>query len=149
MLRIFILTVLIISKSNTPNFTSSKTTLLTKGTQKSWRISSITPDESCSSSSDDQWIFFANGSFEFNHGVITDDKTNECSDMVNIIGTWEFANNESKLKINALHEKGNTANAVTMTILDASILVLNDDQLKLLQTDPASGATATIEFSKK
>jgi hypothetical protein len=123
--------------------------LLTNNSQKSWVISSISSGSACSSSSDDSWIFFANGTFEYNHGTVTEDATNECSDFVNYVGTWEFTNNEAGLRIKALHEKGNASNAIEMTIMDATIVVLDESQLKVTQADPSGGGSVTIQFNKR
>ena len=144
-LLIFALTLFFACNDEKDDPARSKTELLTGGNLKSWYLFSSTPEEPCSSAIDDSWIFFSNGSFEYNHGVVTEDETGECGDLVNIEGTWEFENNETTLTIIALREKGSTSNSTPLTLLQGEINVLDDGRLVVTATNPSTSA----EFRKK
>jgi hypothetical protein len=147
-LLIFILTFFTYSDSEDISNATSKTDLLTSGTQKSWNVSAMTPDERCSSSSDDTWTFFADGTFEFSHGTVTEDKPNNCSDFVNLTGTWTLTNSESTLTVVGSKEKGDAANNFSVTMLKGTISVLDEEKLVVVTTiSPAE--QYTIEFKKR
>ena len=127
----------------------SRKDMLTGGSHQSWQIYSITPDQRCKSSTDDSWIFFADGTFEFDHGSITENETNKCSDLVNIVGKWELLDNESTLKVVAAHEKGNTENTFTTILIEGKITELNNEKLLINIFDATSQRHYAYEFRKK
>ena len=131
--------------SDTPK--PSKTELLTSGSQKSWYIASLTPDGVCASASDDSWIFFGNGTFEYNHGQIQEVPGSSCSDFVNIEGTWTFGNNESTLTVVAVKEKGSTTNDLNMTLMQGTLSSLDKD--KMILTGSHNNESYTVEFRKR
>jgi hypothetical protein len=147
-LLIFLLTAFAAPSMELEHNILSKTTLLTNNTQQPWYVSSMTPDERCGSSSDDQWIFFADGTFEFNHGTVTEDKPNECSDFVNFTGTWTLTNNESILTVVGTKEKGNASNNFSVTMLNGTISVLDEQRLVVVTTISPT-EQYTIEFKKR
>ena len=134
--------------------------LLANATNKDCYLYSSTPEsstETCRSdhaiASDNTYIFYADGTFKFDHGTITEDEacTNEdcCNDLVNITGKWKFTNNQKKIRITALHETGNESNALTMVLFNATIDQLDENVLKISQTDSETNIVYTYEFRKK
>ena len=133
--------------------------LLAGITQKTWYLHSKTPDAvlpSCQANSpqslDNSWIFFANGTFEFNRGAITQDNscqdTGCCSDMLNIVGTWAFTNNGSGLKITMLHQKEKPSNSFHEVLLEATLIQLAADKF-VVKVMPANGSDMEAEFRTK
>lgn len=123
----------------------SKTDLLTGGSQKTWYMHSASPaDELCSSQSDNTYIFFADGSFEYDHGTVTmgTDNDSECGDLVNLEGTWEFKENETAIVIVGRRVKGETEDmAEPLTLFDVKIDELAIGRLVLVdRNDPALSA---------
>lgn len=125
----------------------SKTQLLTADTQKSWYIVAASPEEPCGSASDDSWIFKSDGTFEFDHGTVTEDEAGECSDFINLTGTWEFTDSETGLKLFAERGKDDPSVELNLTLFDAKITELTDDKLSLSQEH--NGTTRTVEFRKR
>jgi hypothetical protein len=131
-----------------------KLQFLTNGNSKSW-ILVKSPEAECKQSSkiaeDNLYTFYANGTFEFDHGTLTEDSSCDdcCNDFVNIVGEWKFTGNKKGLRVTTLHEKGNKANAKTMVIYDATIDQLSEDVLIISQKDKETGTTYTMEFRKK
>jgi VCBS repeat-containing protein len=124
----------------------SKTDLLTSGSQKTWYTFSSTPEPLCSSTHDDTYTFFADGSFEYDHGIITESDDGECGDLINLEGTWKFEENESAITITALRAKGATEDMDPLTIIQADITELTIGRLVLVSKDGTSG---TLEFRPK
>ena len=132
-------------------------TFLTGGNKKSWYLYSNTPENSggCKEaeavSSDNTYTFSSDGSFEFDHGTITEDASCEdcCTDFVNVIGEWKFTKNQKGLQVTILHEKGNKRNAKKMLMFDASIDQLNEAVLKFSQADKETGTLYAFEFRRK
>jgi hypothetical protein len=122
----------------------TKTQFLTNGTSATWYITS-TP--SCESQRDDKWIFYANGIFEYDHGSIVEDNKEGCSDMVNAVGTWNFSNKETTLRVNTAYEKENPANKIAAVVLNATIVSLNQSELVLKVK--SKGKDVFIKFTKK
>lgn len=135
---------------------TTSTILLAGTTQKSWYLYSQSPEShvtSCTAAStlsqDNNWIFFANGTIEFDHGAITEDANCQeedcCSDMINFIGSWAFANTETTLIVNALHEKNNPSNAFNSLLFNTTITQLTENSL-VLSTTAEDGTIQTMEF---
>lgn len=137
----------------------SKTEMLAGNKQKNWYIVGKTPDgiKACSLSSphyqDNTWAFFADGSFEYNHGQLTEDPDclgkDCCSDLVNLVGKWEFTNNEKGLRITSLYEQGKSANTFSVVLFDAVINQFEEGKLLLSQVDVESGQKYQFEFRLK
>lgn len=136
--------------------TPTNTLLLAGTTQKSWYLYSQSPEgtvASCTAASalsqDNNWIFFANGNMEFDHGTITEDTNCQqedcCMDMINFIGTWNFANDETTLVVNVLHEKNNPSNALNSILFNATITQLTASSFILTMVGE-DGAMQTMEF---
>jgi hypothetical protein len=139
---------------------TDRTFLLTDGIDKTWYIYSSFPegvnstcDETHIIQADNTYIFYSNGTFEFDHGEIVEDTncTSEdcCSDLVNITGKWKLRNNDKKLRIVAEYETGNKSNALQLTLFDATIDYLDENVLKLSQVDSETNVTYTYEFRKR
>ena len=154
MTKIFLTFILIASGGNhNLNIEETKLTLLTGNSNKSWYY--YMPDLNSSEQkifADNTYTFFSDGSFEFDHGSVIEEAgcKKDCpGDLVNFEGKWEFTNNETGLRITALHEKGNAANAHTMVLYDATIVSLTETSLVLDQKDPETKISYRIEFRKK
>ena len=140
--------------------TEDRTALLAGTTQKSWYLvasSLVSPKASCNASAamslDNTYTFYANGTFEFDHGTIIDDadcKSEDCcSDLVNITGTWQFTNDQTNLVITALHEKNEPDNKFAFEMYNGAIDQLSDGVLKFSQTDPETNTLYIFEFRKR
>jgi hypothetical protein len=125
----------------------SNSDFLTSGSQKSWYIFSGTPGSPCGSASD-SWTFFANGTFTYNHGTITDDATNPCGDLVNLEGTWQFSSDETTITVIALREAGSNTNNLSLTLMEDKITTLDNDRLVVNSTG-SNNIQYTTEFRKK
>lgn len=146
-------------EGNTTKFNDLPKDFLTNGDYKTWYLAVKTPEEafeSCKASSpmsqDNSWIFYVDGTFEFNHGEITETDCNEegcCTDFVNIIGRWELTNGEAGLKITLLYEKENPDNNISDVLFDAQIKEITEDILLISQTDPSTGTEVMHEFRKR
>lgn len=147
LLFIFALTLFFACDKEKEDPAVSKTDLLSGGSQKTWYIYAALPDDRCASATDDSWIFSSNGTFEFNHGAIIEDEVNECSDFVNIEGTWKFENNEATLTIIALKEKGSTEDIGTLTLVQGEISVLTNERLVITYSTPSP--SGSVEFRKR
>lgn len=126
----------------------TKTDFLTSGSQKSWYPFSSTPDDACGSISDDTWTFFANGTFTYDHGTITEDVNNNCGDLINLEGSWEFSNNETTLTVTGLREAGASTDNLSLTLMQGDVTLLDNDRLVVSTTGPNS-VQYIIEFRKK
>lgn len=132
-------------------------TLLTGPTEKAWYVYAETPedeDEDCRPNSayslDNSWIFAKDGSFEYDHGELTEDPECEdgcCSDLINIVGSWETFNNGKGIRIIADHETGNPDNSLEQTLFEGTIDLLTEDQFKFSQK--FEGEKHTLEFRKR
>jgi hypothetical protein len=130
--------------------------LLTGKSAKLWTLHASTAATDCPVTnrihSDNTYTFYSNGTFEFDHGAITEDpncKENCCSDMVNLIGTWKFRNGKKGIRVWSTGERGNDGNKFNLVLFDAIIEVLDEQTLRLRQTDPETKAINTIEFRSK
>lgn len=128
--------------------------LLAGTAQKAWYMYDETPkDEDCLPTAafklDNSWIFFADGSFEFDPGDLTEDPECEdcCSDIINVTGWWEFTNDGKGIKITVDHEKDNPDGFDPFVMMDGSIDALTGDQLKVTQV--VDGVNQTAELRKK
>jgi hypothetical protein len=120
---------------------------LLAGTEKqSWTLFSTTTGR-CISATDDSWIFFADGSFEFNHGTVIEDEINRCRDFINITGRWELTDNDSRLKVIVTLEKDGVANI--HPLLEGRIQELNEEKLIVISTETETGAMHTFEFRRQ
>lgn len=148
-----------ITSKNESTTIEDRIQLLTNGSQKSWYLHSITPNNetgSCALSHpmamDNAYIFFADGTFEFDHGSITDDPTckgdNCCSDLINLVGTWKFTNSQKNLRIVTAHEKNNDSNVLQQVLCSGSIDQLTEEVLKVSQTSSETNIRFTLEFRK-
>jgi hypothetical protein len=128
---------------------------LTGTASKSWTLYSTSNQVQCSPSiqSDNTYTFFVDGTFEFDHGSIIEDSEcrgdNCCSDLVNLVGTWQFVNGQSHIKVTADHEKGNSSNQLPVTLFDANVIILNENILQLSQLDTLTNEMIVFEFRKK
>jgi hypothetical protein len=123
----------------------SKTELLTGGTQKSWSIFSSTPETPCSSSTDDRWTFFADGTFEYDHGDVTESDDSECGDLINFEGSWAFESAETKISIVALRPTGSDEEVDPLTVASGTLTELTSDRLIIT----APGTQGSMELRKK
>jgi hypothetical protein len=123
----------------------SKLNLLTAGSQKGWYPYDATGFDLCPSNADDTWIFFADGTFELDNGDINESEAESCSDLVSLIGEWEFQNGESEIEVEALQEKDDPTNTFSFIILDGNIKTLTEDKLVI----EAEDGDESIEFRKR
>ena len=155
----FTVSILLTGLYNGRDVSQDNAALLTGGNHKAWQLVSHTPEQpgaTCKSShpiaSDNMYTFFADGSFSFDHGSITEDQQcdNEdcCSDMVNMIGTWKFANSGKGLVIKVLYEKENPDNKFTLTLFSATIEQLNENVLRFNVVVSETGVKNVFEFHK-
>jgi hypothetical protein len=162
MMKAFLLISFIISSgTNSKILTADDRTALLTGTgTKSWYLYARIPEKAnatCKSkhaiSSDNTYTFHANGTFEYDHGAVTEDDACEgddcCSDIVNLTGTWKFTRTGKGLRIIALHEKDNPANDLGVILFDATLEQLDANVLKISQADPNSNTRYTFEFRKR
>lgn len=159
-MKILILLVYLFSGNaiNPQSSATSNTELLAGSSQKSWYLYNITPERpgvSCQANSphslDNIYTFFANGTVEFDHGVLTEDsdckEENCCSDLVNFVGTWTFSKGETHLTVLAQHEINNASNSFNISLISASLVELSSDALVLKQS--IEGVDYTLEFRAK
>lgn len=128
-----------------------KKDLLAGTTQRGWYLHSMTPDERCSSSADDTWTFFPDGSFEYDNGTITEEVTNEggCSDFADLLGSWELSENETHLTVIAESRKDDPSTTFNLTIMEGTLKTVSDDKLIIEATDPSTNEKATVEFRRR
>ena len=138
-----LLTILSCEKDEREITPPSKTELLTNGNQKSWFVFSSSPDDACSSSADDSWTFFSDGTFEYDHGDVTEGDDG-CGDLINFEGSWTFTNEESDITIVALRATGSTDNMDPLTVVDGSLTVLTEDRLVI-----TADGLGSMELRKK
>ena len=141
--------------------TSDNATLYLAGQDsKQWSLYASTPDGaigSCHTShpvaQDNIYIFHVDGTFQFDHGTITEDPNckdeNCCSDLVNITGKWKFLNNKKRLRITAVQDKDSANNKLNIVLFDANIDQLDENVLKISQTDKTTNTLYTFEFRKR
>jgi hypothetical protein len=102
---------------------------------------------------DNTWTFFADGSFEFDHGAITQDpdcmEEGCCTDLVNIIGNWSLTENGTMIKVMFLHEKDNPSNTLNEEFFSAEIDKLDENTLQISLTDKIPGEKQSYEFRAK
>lgn len=111
----------------------SRTELLTGN----WYVTSETPSSvaGCGTGepyvADDTYAFWADGTFTYDHGAITEG-TGNCSNFINLEGTWTFHDNESRFLVTIDHSpeyperdlKGDTLILAKIKSLEAEKLVL-------------------------
>jgi hypothetical protein len=133
---------------------------LASDTKKDWQLVRSTPEPELNSCKplgsvlyDNTWTFFADGSFEFDHGAITQDpdcmEEGCCTDLVNIIGSWSFTENGTMIKVMFLHEKDNPSNTLNEEFFSAEIDILDENTLQISLTDKITGEKQSYEFSVK
>ena len=141
-------------------FSDDKKILLTGAGEKSWYLYSTTPENnfgSCSVSSDiskdNSYTFHSNGTFEFDHGQLTEDVGCQgeecCGDFKNMVGTWTFNNFQKGLKVVALHPKDEPDSGEKVVLFNATIELLEEGVLRISQADPETNTSVTIEFRKR
>jgi VCBS repeat-containing protein len=124
----------------------SKKELLTGGTHKDWYVYSSSPEDRCASGVDDTWTFFADGSFAYDHGTITEDEQGECGDLINFEGTWEFSSDETGITVIALRAAGAAEDmGESITVLGGNITTLTNDRMVVTLEDNS----ASIELRKR
>jgi hypothetical protein len=135
---------------------TSAVQLLTSGSEKNWTIDLEASSFGCQNVSvveDNIYSFHADGTFEFNHGLVTEDPNCEdcCGDMKNLIGTWKLSNNERHLKVRISKLKDSDSEEETegFTLFDADIESLSEDRLVILQENPKTKQRVRFEFRKK
>jgi hypothetical protein len=110
----------------------TKAELLTNGSTKSWNITHEEPvddDPLCRPTADyamdNSWSFSANGDFVFDHGSITENES--CSDIINLFGTWQFTNSESRIVLTADESFGTYQIFSDIIKLTEDSMVVKDD----------------------
>jgi hypothetical protein len=142
------------------NSIDNLTEVLAGTNSKSWYLYSSTPEANIAScktshplSLDNTFTFYANGTYEFDHGAVTEDPAcmseNCCSDLINISGTWKFTNNQTGLVITAVSEKGKPANVINMVIYSGTIEELSETVLKFSQLDAETNIMHHFELRKR
>jgi len=137
-----------------------QTLLLSSVNSKSWYLYTSLPEStvsSCKSSSkislDNTYTFYANGTFEFDHGTVIEDPSCQdegcCSDFINLSGTWKFTNDQTGIVITALNERGYPDHKVNIELYNGTISELTESSFKISQVDPETKVLHTIEFRKK
>lgn len=112
-------------------------------------------EETCHASegviNDNSYIFLADGTFEFRHGVVTEDTQCDdcCHDMVDIVGEWEYNETESTISVTALHEKANAANSMYATLYNGKLQIVEETRFVLVQMNTETGMRYTLEFRKR
>lgn len=132
----------------------TRTAVLTDGAAKSWSLYSQTPAGNCSSiTMDNSYTFHSDGTFTFDHGAVIRNSScvgeSCCSDMVNIIGTWRFSEDEQTISIKGLRDADDPSNAFNVTLFEGTIAQLDENVLKINQKNPGNGIVYTFEFRKK
>lgn len=124
---------------------------LTGSGSKSWNFIEVTPDDEdpgCAVDAafmrDNKLTFFANGDYEFDNGTVTnhDCEECECSDLLNLYGTWSFPTT-STLKVMAeglLVDGEREPSDDTEVLLNATIVKLTDTELVISE----NGSTAKL-----
>lgn len=74
----------------------TKAEMLASEESKVWLLFAITPEEDpCAEEeeymSDNTWTFFADGTFKFDHGTVTESEICQSSDFINLTGSWEIS----------------------------------------------------------
>lgn len=153
-ITLFFLFITPATKSTSPE---SKADLLAGSTQKSWHLAARTPEPaeaSCRTASahsqDNTWTFYTNGTFTYDNGSITEDSTCDgpgcCSDLANLEGSWQLKSAGEDLVITALRLRESPEAIDPVVLIDASILVLEEDRLRLSQKHPETGIETIFEF---
>jgi hypothetical protein len=138
----------------------SKAALLAGSTQKDWYLASQTPEPvmaPCQSSSpqsmDNTWTFYADGTFIYNNGAVTEDDSCNgadcCSDLANLEGSWELKGAEEGLTITATKLQESQESIGAVTLLDARILLLEEGRLRLSQKHSETGIETIFEFKTR
>lgn len=130
----------------------SRTQLLAGTTHVTWYRHSITPppaDDVCSSSEDDSYIFFADGTLEYDHRTVVLDQENGCGDFVNYVGTWELTDNDTQIKLVAEHPKDDPSSSLDLTILEGELRAIDTEKFVIIATDPSTGTEHSIEYRKR
>jgi hypothetical protein len=159
LLSLFLLVSIFVSPVE-PVPVETKAILLAGSTQKAWYLTSKTPEPAmapCQSSSpqsmDNTWTFYADGTFTYNHGAVTEDADcNEpgcCSDLANLEGSWELKGAEEGLTITALKLQESQESIGAVTLMDARILLLEEGRLRLSQKHPETGVETVFEFKTR
>ncbi|HEY0741008.1 MAG TPA: lipocalin family protein [Chryseosolibacter sp.] len=107
----------------------TKTQLLTGGSTKAWKLQSSIPEDLCPTNIDNTYFFSADGTFEFDRG--TNVESENCSDIINVFGTWSFKNNEATLIVIALGPTGQPASNEPLELINATISSLSEEELVL------------------
>lgn len=126
---------------NDDDESTSKLQLLTNGSSKSWVLSSAAADNDCGEPQEDRmkdnsWIFFADGKFMFDGGEVTE--AGECSDMINVTGTWKFLENETVLDVYAAFATEEPEYDVDMSMFTGKIKTLTETTL-VIEVDGEEG----------
>lgn len=131
----------------------SNTGLLAGTQSKTWYMHSQTPeDEDCPLTmaihSDNTWTFFADGSFEYSNGTIKEEPgcPECCGDLVNIIGTWEFTDEDEGIEIITLGEKDNPENTFEFKLMWGDFDVLEESKFILRGYEPEEEIEYVTEF---
>jgi hypothetical protein len=110
----------------------TKTELLTNGSSKDWNITDEDPmddDPLCRPSADyakdNTWSFSSDGAFNFDRGSITANES--CGDIINLFGSWQFTNNETRLVLTADQSIGDYQIFSDIIKLTEDSIVLEDD----------------------
>lgn len=157
---VYFLTLLTFSNWTFKNSEAENRGFLASDTKKDWQLIKSTPETELNSCKplgsvlyDNAWTFFADGSFEFDHGNVTEDsdcmEEGCCTDLVNIIGSWSFTENGPMIKVMFLHEKDNPSNTLNEEFFSAEIDKLDENTLQISSTDKITGEKQSYEFRAK
>ncbi len=142
------------------NSEAEKKELLASTTKKTWQLVATTPESELYSCQplgsvlyDNSWIFHQDGAFEFDHGSVTEDPdcmdAGCCTDLINLVGTWQLIENGTKIVLIATHKKGDRSFEINQELLKANIDLLNETTFKFSQVDESTGEKKSFEFRVK
>lgn len=132
----------------------TKAELLASEESKVWFLFAITPDDdSCPGEEvflvDNTWTFLADGTFEFDHGTVTEvpDCDDCCGDAINLTGAWEISEDGTEFNMYILYATGDPDNVFPddeNEFFNGTIVSLEENKMIFSQMD--EGVEYTIEF---
>jgi hypothetical protein len=130
----------------------TKGELLAGEESKIWVLFATTPEEEdcpegAAHESDNTWTFFADGTFEFDHGTVTEDPVCQSSDTKNLTGVWEISEDDMHLEMTISFATDFPEMIFTEDengYLNSTIVQL--DENKLILSEEYEGEISTYEF---